>query len=105
MIYSDYGWKIIWADPDLFDSNEIGTIGPNNIRPDLLDKLNNVDKNDSSIYTFDMYDDDDERYFAGILVGDDPSGDEPLIDYGTPYAGCTCIVTTSNDGKSSLMIS
>lgn len=106
MEYADYGWKIIWADPELFDGCEIGTIGPSNINPDIENKVNNYTKivADNNMYMFDMYDDDGERYFAGVIYGENIEGDEPLIDYGTPYAGCTEIAL-SNDSANKQVIS
>jgi hypothetical protein len=93
-MHSNYGWKITWADPDLFDGSEVGIIGPGNIHPDLEEMIrSNLDYNHPDVYHFDMYDDDGERYFSGVLIGEDVEGDEPLHDYGTPYAGCTEIVT------------
>jgi hypothetical protein len=90
-----YGWKITWSNPSIFDDGEsIGTIGPSNIHPDILETLqNDLDNKHPYVHRFDMYDDDGIRYFAGVLIGDNVDGDEPLYDYGTPYAGATEIVT------------
>jgi hypothetical protein len=100
-----YGWKITWSNPSIFDDGEsIGTIGPSDIHPDILEILQNdlynnhpyvhdLDNNHPYVNRFDMYDDDGIRYFAGVLIGDNVDGDEPLYDYGTPYAGATEIVT------------
>lgn len=90
-----YGWKITWSNPSIFDDGEsIGTIGPSDIHPDILETLqNDLDDNHPNVHRFHMYDDDGEHYFAGVLIGDNVDGDEPLHDYGTPYAGATEIVT------------
>jgi len=90
-----YGWKITWSNPSIFDDGQsIGTIGPSGIDPDILETLqNDLDNNHPCVHRFDMYDDDGIRYFAGVLIGDNVDGDEPLYDYGTPYAGATEIVT------------
>ena len=97
MEYADYGWKIIWADPELFDGNETEAVGPHNIHPDIENKIDNYTKytHEDIMYMFDMYDDDGIRYFAGVLYGENVDGDEPLIDYGIPYAGCTEIVLSN----------
>ena len=39
---------------------------------------------------FNMYDDDDNCYYEGILYGD-YEGFEPLDDFGMPDSGCTYI--------------
>ena len=105
--YSDYGWKIIWCDPDIFeDCEEIGTMGPSTIHPDIQHKLDNYTKHmsDKNMYMFDMYDDDGERYFAGVLYGENVDGDEPLIDYGMPYSGCTEIVLSDESANKQTVI-
>ena len=39
---------------------------------------------------FNMYDDDDNCYYEGMLYGD-YEGFEPLDDFGMPHTGCTYI--------------
>ena len=97
-----YGWKITWANLNVFDDDEhfpVGTIGPRNIHPDILETLrNDLDNKHPGVIKFEMYDDDGIKYFAGVMIGDDAEGYEPLYDYGEPYAGCTQIIT-SIDGN------
>ncbi len=47
---------------------------------------------------FKMYDDDNILYYEGCIVGE-YSGDEPLMDYGMPNAGCTRITLRMPDGS------
>jgi hypothetical protein len=98
---SNYGWKITWVNYDVFDGDEIGVIGPGDISNETLDSLESdtINYKDQSVYRFDLFDDDNIHYFSGVLVGDEVCGDEPLIDWGTAYAGCTMIVTTDCNGK------
>lgn len=97
---SAYGWKITWANLNVFDDDEyfpVGTIGPGDIDPDILETLqNDLDENHPHVHKFDMYDDDGILYFSGVLIGEDAEGCEPLYDYGEPYAGCTQIVCKFN---------
>lgn len=52
-------------------------------------------------HPFKMYDDDDQLYYTGFLVGDKESeeGFDPLNDYGTPNAGCTKIFYKNEAGE------
>jgi len=88
-----YGW-IITKDHLAFDDakpgtncNAIGVIGPR-------DCVHTEHEIKSHGLPFKMYDDDDELYYEGFLLGGD--GFEPLEDFGTPNAGCTKIEV---DGK------
>ena len=99
--HANYGWKITWVNHVFFDGEEVGTIGPSDIDPEILDELQSQTANydHPSVYRFDLFDDDKEHYFSGILFGEEVCGDEPLLDYGKPYAGCTTIVTADCTGK------
>lgn len=78
----NYAWII---DEDHLDGEGTGTTGPRDAPAELLTKLTGTSEGDK----FRMYDDDEELYYSGRLLGDDPSLFEPLDDYGTPNAGCT----------------
>jgi hypothetical protein len=68
--------------------NDTGTYGPAGITEVAYNKLQRGDG-----HMFLMYDDDDELYYEGLLLGDPTSfqGFSPLDDFGTPNAGCTRI--------------
>ncbi len=84
---SQYGWTI--TQDHLSDKsdplNRIGTTGPSDTAWTTKEILEDKDKK-----RFVMYDDDDERYYTGYIVGD-YSGFEPLDDFGAPDSGCTGI--------------
>lgn len=65
--------------------DEVEIVGPRGCTLTKKELMNGV--------AFRMYDDDDNIYFSGFLVGDENSEDGfmPLDDYGTPDAGCTYI--------------
>lgn len=64
-----------------------GTIGPSDATPEQIEDLKS-----GCGRTFYMYDDDDEWYYTGKMVGDvEEYCDRPLIDFGGPNAGCTVI--------------
>jgi hypothetical protein len=87
---SEYGWKIINYNEDLF-GDECLAKGPYNLSAKLEKTL------DSGIgVPFKMFDDDNEWYFDGIIVGI-YDGLEPLDDFGTPYAGATEIRFMKNN--------
>ncbi len=77
---SRYGWVIT---RDYIDEDRaVGVMGPRGCtfaKEDIA--ANGVQ--------FRMYDDDNELYYEGYLIGGE--GFEPLDDYGTPSAGCTYI--------------
>lgn len=68
--------------------SEVGTSGPAGISEVALAKLERGEG-----HMFLMFDDDDELYYEGLLLGDPTShqGFAPLDDFGTPNAGCTYI--------------
>ena len=74
-----YRWKIT-RDRINDDGSEKGVSGPRNCDDNL--KTNGK--------RFQMYDDDDNCYYEGMIYGD-YDGFEPLDDFGMPNAGCTCI--------------
>jgi len=82
-----YGWII---DRDMLserydDDSSAGTIGPGDIS-DTHEAELEAGNGDN----FWLYDDDDELYYVGRIVGD-YNGNEPLHDFGTPNAGATKI--------------
>jgi len=92
---SEYGWIItrdhLFDDDPSFGPSDIGTNGPSDIPPALLERLQHGEGR-----TFAMYDDDNIRYYTGRLVttdDHDPLEYEhcPLQDFGEPHAGCTTI--------------
>lgn len=86
--HARYGWIIDWADPDIFSDRmdlEKGRIGPRDISPELLADLK-AGKGEE----FEMYDDDNNLYYKGRIVGD-YDGFEPKDDFGGPNAGVTGI--------------
>lgn len=68
--------------------NETGIYGPRDCSEVTYNKLQRGDG-----HMFLMFDDDDELYYEGLLLGDPTShqGFSPLDDFGTPNAGCTYI--------------
>ena len=94
-----YGWIILTdhlGDPEApqgSPSNEAGTMGPRGLSAELRERLVAGEG-----LTFKLYDDDDELYYTGRIVG---VGDDtrslpeealaPLDDFGAPNAGCTMI--------------
>lgn len=81
-----YGWVIT---RDYIDEDQaVGTMGPRGCTFTKEDIAINGKK-------FRMYDDDNELYYEGYLVGI-CDGFEPLDDYGTPNAGCTYIQYEEN---------
>lgn len=81
-MYSEYGWKIIDYNPELFEDDCLA-MGPATISP----KLEKTLKSGIGV-PFKMFDDDGEWYFDGIIAGI-YDGLEPLDDFGMPYAGAT----------------
>ena len=73
-----YHWIIT---TDHLDGSANGVSGPHNADPKLSDNP----------VKFQMFDDDNELYYSGVLYGKDATGFEPLDDYGTPNDGCTII--------------
>jgi hypothetical protein len=80
-----------------FTGDEKGITGPRGAPPELLAKLQAGEGE-----KFEMYDDDQELYYTGRIVGRTPGdtntkdfsdyiGFEPLDDFGEPNAGCTGI--------------
>lgn len=82
-----YGWVI---DRDVLaetydDESQAGMIGPGDITETHETALEAGEGD-----VFRLYDDDDELYYEGRIVGD-YDGTEPLVDFGTPNAGATKI--------------
>lgn len=63
--------------------NAVGIVGPRNAKL-TADEI----KNHPDAVQFRMYDDDNELYYEGYLIGDEFA---PLDAFGTPNAGCTRI--------------
>lgn len=89
---SDYAW-IITKDYLPSDDQEeaTGLTGPYDALPDLLERLAKGEGK-----TFDLYDDDGERYYRGRLLTNSPTMEEehcyaPLEDFGQGWAGCTAV--------------
>jgi len=59
--------------------------GPANAPKELLEQLAAGEGEE-----FEMFDDDDNLYYKGLIVGEF-DGFEPLDDFGMPNAGCTAI--------------
>lgn len=76
--------KYAWIIDD--GSIDHGTKGPAGIDPELEKLLD-----EGGGIHFEMYDDDDNLYYCGRLVGEDATGFEPLDDFGTPNAGASYI--------------
>jgi hypothetical protein len=76
------------AEQGIGTGTDVGTYGPSTISEVAYNKLQRGDG-----HMFLMYDDDDELYYEGLLLGDPASfqGFSPLDDFGTPNAGCTRI--------------
>ena len=95
-----YAWII---DVDHIENNETHVTGPSNADSQLLNELINspartvVEGTGKNIKKFKMYDDDNELYYSGRIIGDYDCL-EPLDDFGTPNAGCTEIQVLE-DGK------
>lgn len=73
------------------NANAIGITGPSTATPEDLARLEAGEGD-----TFEMYDDDGEKYYTGRLVvsgelthDDEEACSGPLDDYGTPNAGAT----------------
>lgn len=80
-----YGWVIDQVNPELFEDDEIGTLGPKDITAEAQELLS-----EQSGEKFKMFDDDGEWYYTGRIVGE-YDGFEPLEDFGIPNAGATNI--------------
>lgn len=82
------------------DGESVGTVGPEDISDSDEVILRAAAKGKKpqgiEIDHFVMYDADNERYYAGYHIGDDPF--EPLDSFGTPNAGCTSIHMRDKDG-------
>jgi hypothetical protein len=84
-----YGWLITKDHLPDVGRNATGVMGPRGILPKIAARLEQGEG-----IPFRMYDDDDELYFEGRLIGG--SGLEPLDDYGTGDSGCTRIDLFAN---------
>jgi len=99
-----YAWLITYDhiadydEPAGTNCNAIGMTGPRNINPVLETVLRTAARigraswhGPEDVKWFRIFDDDGERYYSGVYVAvsDDPSGFEPLDDFGTPNAGAT----------------
>lgn len=82
---SPYAWIIEKDHLDVGVPTSVGVKGPRDADPDLVTLLSFGEG-----ALFRLYDDDDELYFEGHIIGDF-DGFEPLEDYGMPAAGCTGI--------------
>ena len=78
---SVYSWIIT---EDHLDGEETNVTGPRGSTTDWK-------ANPNQGVEFKMYDDDQELYYTGRIVGD-YDGFEPMDDFGTPNAGCTGIM-------------
>jgi len=102
--YSNYGWIITWANPNIFRSDEIHeylrAAGPRNIDPEFYQALNaGIDPNNDNVFKFSLYDDDNEIYFRGVMIAEgDAEGCEPLYDWGEAF-GCVMLKADYRDGK------
>lgn len=76
------GW-IITKDLIEFGEDD-GTMGPRTISDETVKRLQAGEGK-----KFRMYDDDDELYYEGRVLGDDEFS--PLDHFGMPNAGCTRI--------------
>ncbi len=76
------------AEQGITSETAVGTYGPRGCSEVTYNKLQRGDG-----HMFLMYDDDDELYFEGLLLGDPTShqGFSPLDDFGMPDSGCTRI--------------
>jgi hypothetical protein len=88
-----YGWLI--TKDHVCNGEDDGVMGPRNISDELAALLRKGEGQE-----FRLYDDDDELYYAGKLIGD-YDGLEPLDDWGYPNAGATYIMMKdeNNDWK------
>lgn len=77
-----YGWRIT-EDFTETDKGDAGVCGPHNITDDILAELRS-----GKGTAFRLYDDDGGKSYAGRIIGEF-SGEEPLDDFGTGWAGCT----------------
>lgn len=90
---SSYAWRIT---TDHLDGEDVGVEGPRDMTPEQRAQLDAGEG-----LTFKLYDDDEELYYTGRIVGiADPNivtgglpeeAFAPLDDYGEPGAGCTMI--------------
>ena len=81
-----YGWLIYESfieDSTFGRAQAVAVAGPSGISDENLRKLKDGEGDE-----FELYDDDDNLYYKGRLIGADADGFEPLDDYGTPNAGC-----------------
>jgi len=80
--FAPYRWVITTDHLEAADHDydATGKQGPSNANPELT----------ADPQQFQMFDDDGELYYSGILYGL-ADGFEPLDDFGTPNAGCTII--------------
>lgn len=77
-----YRWTI---DKDYLEGTDsehsaVGITGPRDASDEVKDNPQG----------FTLYDDDRNAYYHGWLYGD-YEGDEPLVDFGIGYAGCTML--------------
>jgi hypothetical protein len=92
---SKYGWLITrdhLAESDEDTHTTAGISGPRGISDAMLSDLRN-----GKGTAFRMYDDDEELYVSGRIIGDF-DGFEPLDDYGVGGLGCTDIKYRSGNG-------
>lgn len=92
-IMADYGWMIIWGNPDIGLESDVSTMGPTDIDQAKQDFLIAGQGT-----VFQMFDDDGEHYYLGRIIGD-YDGFEPLDDFGMPNAGCTIIKYKNDTGN------
>lgn len=96
----EYSPRVVMGEPyawvvtvDHIDTDAVGTMGPSDADPVLLDFVNRPGDHRAR---FKMYDDDGELYYEGWLTYDPKHASEgvseaPLSDWGAAFAGCTRI--------------
>lgn len=89
-MFAKYAWIVEY---DHLDNHDIEVFGPSDIDPQ-----HEQDLKEGNGKKFRMYDDDNELYYSGRIVGDF-DGFEPLDDYGMPNAGAVHIEYQDDDGR------
>jgi hypothetical protein len=85
---AQYGWYIYesFIEENRFDkATSVEVFGPRGISNENVEKLKAGEGDE-----FELYDDDDNLYYKGRLIGD-AEGFEPVDDYGMPNAGAVHI--------------
>lgn len=82
------------AERPAHEDDATGVTGPSDAPEEFLDVLTGAAgefSDRATIYTFGMYDGDQNRYYTGRMITDDPDEQAcagPLDDYGRPGSGC-----------------